>query len=123
MAPSQYLNQFWNTVNGTLGYKLQWNLNQNLYIVIQENASENVVCKMAAILSRPQSVNTGKPRDDHVQHWTGSSFIPIKSWSLFDAVILYSSIIKTHMRGFFDTDRHQVSWHFATHEAVRQSGF
>ena len=28
-------------------------------------------------------------------------------------------IIKTHVHGFFDTDLHQVSWHFATHEAVR----
>ena len=27
------------------------------------------------------------------------------------------SIIKTHVRGFFDTDLHEVSWHFATHEA------
>ena len=23
------------------------------------------------------------------------------------------------MRGFFDTDLHEVSWHFATYEAVR----
>ena len=27
--------------------------------------------------------------------------------------------MKTHVRGFFDTDLHEVSWHFATHEAVR----
>ena len=33
------------------------------------------------------------------------------------------SIIKTHGRGFFDTELHVVSWHFATHEAVRPSGF
>ena len=32
-------------------------------------------------------------------------------------------IMKTHVRGFFDTDLHEVSWHFATHEAVRPSGF
>ena len=31
--------------------------------------------------------------------------------------------IKTHVRGFFDTDLHEVSWHFATHEAVRPIGF
>ena len=30
--------------------------------------------------------------------------------------------MKTHVRGFFDTDLHEVSWHFATHEAVT-SGF
>ena len=29
----------------------------NLYIIIQENAFENTVCKMAAILPRPQCVN------------------------------------------------------------------
>ena len=34
--------------------KLQW----NLYISIQENALENIVWKMAAILSRPQCVKT-----------------------------------------------------------------
>ena len=31
--------------------------------------------------------------------------------------------MKTHVRGLFDTDFHEVSWHFATHEAVRPSGF
>ena len=30
---------------------------------------------------------------------------------------------KKDVRGFFDTDLHEVSWHFATHEAVRPSGF
>ena len=35
----------------------------------------------------------------------------------------YGYILKTHVRGFFDTDLHEVSWHFATHEAVRPSGF
>ena len=33
------------------------------------------------------------------------------------------NIMKTHVRGFFDTDLHEVNWHFATHEAVRPSGF
>ena len=36
---------------------------------------------------------------------------------------LCDHIIKTHVRGFFDIDLHEVSWHFATHEAVRPSGF
>ena len=48
--------QCWNNVSSTLGNKLQWNLNRNLYIFIQENAFENVVWKMAAILSRSQCV-------------------------------------------------------------------
>ena len=43
-------------VNWTLGNKLQWNPNRNLYIFIQENAFEKVVWKMAAISSRLQYV-------------------------------------------------------------------
>ena len=35
----------------------QWNFNRNSNIFIQENAFENVVWKMAAILSRSQFVN------------------------------------------------------------------
>ena len=45
-------------VNWTLGNKLQWNLNRNSCIFIQENAFENVVWKMAAILSRPPCVKS-----------------------------------------------------------------
>ena len=41
-----------------LSNKIQWNVNQNSYICIQENVFENVVCEMAAILSRPQYVNS-----------------------------------------------------------------
>ena len=58
-APSHYLNQCWNIVNWTLRNKFQWNLKQNSYIFIQENALENVVWKIAAILSLPQCVNPG----------------------------------------------------------------
>ena len=59
-APSHYLNQCWNIVNWTLGNKFQWNLNRTLYIFIQENAFENVVRNLAAILSRPKCVKTVK---------------------------------------------------------------
>ena len=31
--------------------QLQWNYNQNTEIFIEENAFENIVCEMAAILS------------------------------------------------------------------------
>ena len=55
-APSHYLNQCWNSVKSTLRNKLQWNFNRNSYVFIKENAFENVVWKMAAILSRPQCV-------------------------------------------------------------------
>ena len=55
-APSNYLNQYWNIVNWNFGNKLQWNLNRNSHIFIQENAFESVVCEIASILSRPQCV-------------------------------------------------------------------
>ena len=45
LAPSHYLNQSWNIVNLILRDKLQWNANRNSYIVSQENACENVVCR------------------------------------------------------------------------------
>ena len=56
-APSHYLNQCWVIVNWTVRNKLQWNFNQNIKLFIHENASENIVCEMAAILSRVRWVN------------------------------------------------------------------
>ena len=53
-APSHYLNQWWDIVNSNLGNKFQWFLKRNSSIFIQENAFENVVRKMAAMLFRPQ---------------------------------------------------------------------
>ena len=53
-APSHYLNQCWFIVNWTLRNRPQWNFNRNSNIFIEENAFENVVWKMAAILSRTQ---------------------------------------------------------------------
>ena len=50
-VPSHYLNQCWVIVNWTLRNNFQWNFNQNTYIFIHENASEIIVCEMAAILS------------------------------------------------------------------------
>ena len=49
-------NQWWNIVNWTLMNKLQWNFKRNSYIFIQEKTFENVVCEMAAILSRHHCV-------------------------------------------------------------------
>ena len=56
-APSHDLNQCWDILNWTLGNKIQWNLNRYSNIFIQENGFENIVWKMAAILSRPQCIN------------------------------------------------------------------
>ena len=52
-----FLKKCGNHVNWTLRNKVQWNLNRNSYIFIQENPFENGVWKMASILSRPQCVN------------------------------------------------------------------
>ena len=51
LVPSHYLNQCWLIVNWTLSNKLQWNFNKNRKLSIHENASDIVVCEMAAILS------------------------------------------------------------------------
>ena len=48
---------------GPFGTK--FNFNQNPYIFIQENAFQNVVWKMAAILSRPQCVIKRQNDDNH----------------------------------------------------------
>ena len=42
--------------NSTLGNKLQWNINWNSYVFIEENEFENVVWKFAAILFQLQCV-------------------------------------------------------------------
>ena len=55
-APSHYLNKCWLIITGTLTNKLQWNLNQYTNIFIGENAFENVVCAISAILSLPKGV-------------------------------------------------------------------
>ena len=55
-ASSHYLNQCWNVVNWTLRNNLQWNFNRNSNIFFQENAFQNVIWKIAAIMSRPQCV-------------------------------------------------------------------
>ena len=57
-APSHGLNQCWIIVNWTLGNKLHWFLfYPNAKLFIHENASQNIVCEMAAILSRGKWVH------------------------------------------------------------------
>ena len=88
-VPSHYLNQCWNIVNWTFRNKLQWNLNRNSYISIQENAFK-IVWKMAAILSRPQCVmlihacKTGPWRQfqEAWNQWAGY-------WHIFHEIIHY----------------------------------
>ena len=76
-APSHYLNQCWLIVNWTLRNKLQWIFNQNIKISVHENASENIVCEMAAILSRERWLKTLRSRRTN---WHSSDAI-FKSFS------------------------------------------
>ena len=57
-APSHYLNQCWFIVNWTFTNKLYWCFNQNTKLYIHKNASQNIVCEKAAILSRGKWVNS-----------------------------------------------------------------
>ena len=56
-APSHCLNQWWPVVNLTHKNKLEWNFNQYVITFIQENALQNVVCKISWILIGHQCVN------------------------------------------------------------------
>ena len=70
-----YLNQHWFIVNWTLiRHKLQWNFNQNRNIFIHEYASENIICKIAANLSRERWVNSLYPSDTCFHDMTLSFF-------------------------------------------------
>ena len=48
----------WVIVNWTRRNKLQWNFNQNRKLFIHKNASGNIVCEKAAILSRGRWVKS-----------------------------------------------------------------
>ena len=58
LVPSHYLNQCWVIVIWTIRNEIQWDINRNSNIFMQENAFENVIWKMAAIKSWPQCVKT-----------------------------------------------------------------
>ena len=67
----------WNIVNLDPGNKLQWNINQNSWIFIQENTSQNVVWKRAAILSRPQCVS------EYMLCYVKEMWMPRRAMALF----------------------------------------
>ena len=59
----------WVNVIWTLRNKLQWNCNQNMKLFIHENASENIVCEMAAILSRKRWVKFRVWMSNYIPHF------------------------------------------------------
>ena len=74
--------------------KLQWNFNRNSYIFIQENPFENVVWKMAAILSRSQCVN-----------WHPCRCSIIKEINIFSKKIQIFAVLFTQKNNnFFESD-------------------
>ena len=66
--------QCWNIVNWTHRNKLQWNVNRNSYIFIQEKALESVVWEITAIMSRPQCVNKEKCEAFCDVHWQNKCY-------------------------------------------------
>ena len=84
-APSHYMNQCWNDVDWNLRNKHQWNISQNSCIFFQENAFENVIWEMAAILSRPQCVKTQLSVNhvlySHLPSWMSFIFSAVESVS------------------------------------------
>ena len=86
-AYMHYLNQCWIIVNWTLRNKLQWSINQNSNIFIQENAFESVVCETATILSRPQCVKKIGP-EQVASHYLNQCWLNLQHWfSLWLGVI------------------------------------
>ena len=77
------MNQCWNIVNWTLRNKLQWNLNQNSSIFIQENLFEDVAWKMAVILSQPQCVDQSA-----YAGWTEEGISDLQKVMLYNAFCL-----------------------------------
>ena len=84
----------WNIVNLTLrNNKLQWNLNQNSHIFIQENSFENIACEMAAILSWPHCVNPLRLSEAYMCQWTRPSLVQIMACRVFGAKPLSEPIV------------------------------
>ena len=61
--------QYASTTNNSISYK---NQNQNPYIFIEDNAFENVVWKMAAILSQSQQVKVAGQRAASMLQWVSA---------------------------------------------------
>ena len=109
-GPCHYLNQYWIMVNWTLANIFKLNFNQNTTTFIEENACEYVVCKMAAILSRPPCVNSSVEAPSWSSlHWcfatNKTSCIHMATNNYFQ--ILWFLIISTK---FTIIDQHNSEW-------------
>ena len=116
------MNQWWNIVNWTLRNKLQWNFNLNLIIFIQENAFQNVVWYMTAILSRPQWVNcSGIPANAppiHIYHPIMAINLPAGLPAINHMVtVVFCVLPKSLFKGPMDDEQalNQVTSHYLNH--------
>ena len=106
LSPSHYLNQCQDIVYRTLTNILQWNFNRNSYIFIQENAYENAIWKMEALLSRPQCVNSLGPSNVHISDLgntgSGNGLFPDGTKPLPEWMWIISSVrsCDIHLRAF-----------------------
>ena len=92
LAPSHYLNQCWNIVNWTSRNKLQWNFSRNSWIFIHQNPFENVIWKMAAILSWPQCVKW-LPVLCYIVFWTCVSMIHNSAFRCNTSISIIQAIV------------------------------
>ena len=57
-----------------------WHFNKDITIFIEENQFKNVVCKMTAILFRPQSVNSSCPSAAYMCQWIRLVLVQIMAY-------------------------------------------
>ena len=84
----RHCNECWIVVNWKLKNKLKWNIERNFYIFIQENAFQNVVCKMAATLL--WSVNSVE---------VSKSYLPKDVWTVLPFSVFLDCI---WVKGFYN---------------------
>ena len=77
------------------GNRPQW-VNRNFYIFIQENAFENVVWKMATILTRPQWVNQCQPFHSGLIVLKGD--LTVTQWNLEGVSLTFHELSKIFSR-------------------------
>ena len=78
----------WKSILQNAGHfvKLQWNIKKNLYILIKENAFENDVCNMAAILSLPQCGKSSQAIGDLTHHDAQYVTSPVVNGALLSCI-------------------------------------
>ena len=105
-----YLNRCCVIVNWALRNKCQWNFNKNMIMFIQENEFENIVCKMAAILSRPKGVKR-------------NCFLNINPVTLKISSLCYAINIKTMLCNCWSIWLQWASWHIISLNCLFNSLF